>query len=103
MPIIYDQNGQVLFNSDNPGVVVVAGSKLEEQLTQADAIDNVLTFSESITSIEILHEESTWQEFEVNGLTLTVFAGGYRTILGGTPGATVTIPVGVSCIVGRLV
>ena len=91
---------------DNPldiqGSVQLSGSILAEQLTNDDAVANVLTFSENISIIEIFHEELTWQEFTVNGVTLTVPGGGYRTPIGGTPVATVTIP-SISCIVGRLI
>lgn len=83
--------------------VKVAGSTLQEQKTQADAAANVITFSANVVAIEIYHEETTWQTFIVNGLTLTIPAGGYRTPIGGTPAATVTIPAGISCLVGRLV
>ena len=82
--------------------VQLSGSILAEQLTNDDAVANVLTFSENISIIEIFHEELTWQEFTVNGVTLTVPGGGYRTPIGGTPVATVTIP-SISCIVGRLI
>lgn len=80
-----------------------SGNTLAEQLTNDDAVNNVLTFSANINSIEIFHNEASWQEFIVNGITLTIPSGGYRTPIGGTPGATVTIPAGVACIVGRLV
>jgi len=75
---------------------------LIEQLTDADAVVNVLTFSANIEAIEIYHEEATWQTFIVNGLTIIVPAGGYRTPIAGVVGLTVTIPA-ISCIVGRLV
>jgi hypothetical protein len=78
------------------------GSTLQEQLTQADAVANVLTFSANITAIEIYHEESTWQTFIVNGLTFKIPAGGYRTPIGGVPGTTATIPAGINCLIGRL-
>lgn len=96
---IYD--GSAWATGGNP--VQVTGSKLEEQKTQADAVANVITFSSNIQSIEIFHQEATWQTFVVNGLTINVPAGGYRSPIGGTPAATVTIPANVSCIVGRLV
>ena len=64
---------------------------------------DVLTFSENISSIEIYHSESTPQSFAVNGLTLIVAAGGWRSPIAGTPGVTVGIPTGVNCIVARLV
>jgi hypothetical protein len=83
--------------------IAIFGCTLEEQKTNADAVDNVITFAENIAVIEIYHAESTWQQFTVNGITLNIPAGGYRTPIGGTPGATVTIPAGVECIVGRLV
>lgn len=83
--------------------VRLIGIVLEEQLTNADAVNNVLTFSKNITNIEIFHNEATWQEFIVNGLTLTIPSGGYRTAVGGTLGLTVGIPIGINCIVGRLV
>ena len=83
---------------------IMIGSTLEEQLTNADAVDNVLTFSKNITNIEIYHNEANWQEFVVNGITLTIPAGVYyRTAIGGVPGLTVGIPVAINCVVGRLV
>jgi hypothetical protein len=85
---------------EGENLVQLSGSILAEQLTNDDAVANVLTFSENISIIEIFHEELTWQEFTVNGITLTVPGGGYRTPIGGTPAATVTIP-SISCIVGR--
>jgi hypothetical protein len=93
--------GQVGIDPNN-NAIQLSGSILAEQLTNDDAVANVLTFSENISIIEIFHEELTWQEFTVNGITLTVPGGGYRTPIGGTPAATVTIP-SISCIVGRLI
>lgn len=80
----------------------LSGSKLEEQLTQADAVANVLTFSANISAIEIFHEETTWQTFIVNSLTLKIPAGGWARPIGGTPSTEVTIPAGIDCAVGRL-
>lgn len=82
--------------------VSINGSLLQEQKTQVDAVANVLTFSENIIAIEIYHEESTWQTFTVNGISVKVPAGGYRTLIGGNPSKTVTIPTSINCIVGRL-
>ena len=76
--------------------------KVEEVQDQTDAEDNVLTFSAPIAGVEIYHAEATAQEFEVNGLTLTVPPGGWRSPIGGTESAEVTIPEGVDCIVMRL-
>lgn len=91
-------------NSDGNISVVggLSGRRLAEQLRNTAAVSNVLTFADEIDAIEIYHEAATWQTFIVNGLTLTVPAGGYRTLIGGTPAATVTIPASLACIVGRL-
>jgi hypothetical protein len=83
--------------------IKISGSFLEEQKTNADAETNVITFSANISAIEIYHEETTWQTFIVNGITLKIPAGGYRTPVGGTPSTEVTIPAGINCLVGRLV
>lgn len=83
--------------------VQLKGSILAEQKTQADAENNVITFAENITAIEIYHEEATWQTFTVNGINITAPAGGYRTPVAGVASVEVTIPAGVNCIVGRLV
>jgi len=87
-----------------PGeTVALSGSKLVEQKTEADAVANVITFTDNINAIEIFHENIVWQSFTVNGLVLQVPSGGYRTPIGGTPATTVTIPAGLDCIVGRLI
>lgn len=83
--------------------VAIVGNTLTEQKTQADAVANVITFSQNINVIEIFHAEATWQNFIVNGLTLVIPSGGYRTPIAGVPGLTVTIPAAVNCIVGRLI
>lgn len=88
---------------DGAGKVVLYGGAIEEQLTDADAASNILTFSEDILTLEIYHEEDTWQDFVVNGITLKVPPGGYRTSVGGTPSPEVTIPATVPCIVSRLI
>jgi len=82
--------------------VQFSGSKLEEQKTQVNAVANVITFVGDINAIEIFHNEAIWQTFIVNGITLVIPAGGYRTPIAGTVAKTVTIPAGVNCIVGRL-
>lgn len=78
------------------------GTVIVEQKTQADAESNKVTFSAPIKAIEIYHAEATAKDFVVNGLTLKVPAGGYRTRVGGTPSAEVTIPASVTCILNRL-
>lgn len=93
----------MLFSGSAKVNTILTGSILAEQKTNDDAVDSVITFSANITAIEIYHEELTWQTFTVNALALKIPAGGYRTPIGGTAGATVTIPTGISCIVGRLI
>jgi len=93
----------LLFSGSAKVNTILTGSILAEQKTNDDAVDSVITFSANITAIEIYHEELTWQTFTVNALALKIPAGGYRTPIGGTAGATVTIPTGISCIVGRLI
>lgn len=97
-----DTDGDEKFTSANPAIVQLSGSILAEQKTQADALANTITFTGDINAVEIYHEESTWQTFTVNGIALTIPAGGYRTPIAGTVAKTVTIPTGVNCIVGRL-
>ena len=80
-----------------------SGNIVTEQLDETDAVSEVLTFAETIESIEIYHDEATPQDFVVNGLTLTIKPGGWRSLIGGTPSAEVTIPTGVTCTVTRLV
>ena len=91
-----DKIGQVA------GSMQLSGSKVAEQKTQADAMANVITFTGDINAVEIYHEESTWQDFIVNGITLKIPSGGYRTPITGTVAKTVTIPANIDCIVGRL-
>lgn len=78
------------------------GTVIVEQKTQDDAESNKVTFSAPIKAIEIYHAEATAKDFVVNGLTLKIPAGGYRTRVGGTPSAEVTIPASVTCILNRL-
>ena len=93
----------LLFSGSAKVNTILTGSILAEQKTNDDAVDSVITFSANITAIEIYHEELTWQTFTVNALALKIPAGGYRTPIGGTAGATVIIPTGISCVVGRLI
>lgn len=71
-------------------------SAAEDSLTEADAVANVITFDAPVTAIEIVHSEETRQTFIVNGISLKVHGGGWRSPVGGTPAATVTLPSGVT-------
>ena len=81
---------------------ILTGSILAEQKNNTNAVNNVITFSAPITAVEIIHEESTWQTFIVNGISFKVPQGVYSRSIGGTPSAEVTIPTGITCAVGRL-
>lgn len=83
--------------------ISISGNSVAEMKDQDDAVDNVITFSANINSIEIYHSEATPQEFIVNGLTLIIAAGGWRSSIAGVPAMTVGIPTGINCIVARLV
>ena len=93
-----------LFNGGSAKVnATLTGSILAEQKNNTNAVNNVITFSAPITAVEIIHEESTWQTFIVNGITFKVPQGVYSRTIGGTPSTEVTIPAGITCAVGRLV
>lgn len=83
--------------------ISISGNSVAEMKDQDDAVNNVLTFSTNINAIEIFHSEATPQEFIVNGLTLIIAAGGWRSPIAGVPATTVGIPTGINCIVARLV
>lgn len=79
---------------------VISGNRVaENSQTEGDASADVLTFSGRIFSVEIYHSEATAQEFVINGLTLSVAGGGWRSEIGGVPGFTVTLPTGVTGII----
>ena len=94
--------GTEIFTDANPASMKLTGSTLVEQKNNTNAVNNVITFSAPITAVEIIHEESTWQTFIVNGISFKVPQGVYSRSIGGTPSAEVTIPTGITCAVGRL-
>lgn len=100
---LIDASGNTVAFTDNKVPVHVVGSKVAEQLTEAHAENNVLTFSEELAAVEIYHAEDTRQEFIVNGVTLYIPPGTYRTPVDGVASAEVTVPADVDCIVSRLV
>ena len=80
--------------------VELSGSTVaEDSQTEDDATNDVLTFTNPITAVEVYHSEETPQDFTINGLTLTIAAGGWRSPIGGTPGKTVGLPNGVTGII----
>lgn len=91
-----------LVTNKNAGVEIL-GSKVVETQDQADATGNELTFAENIIGVEIHHSDANAQNFVINGLTLKVVPGGWRSLIGGTPSKKVIIPAGVNCVVARLI
>ena len=83
----------------------LSGSKIIEQLTQADAATGVLTFTDDINAIEIYNTDATNDGvFEVNGINLNVPKGVlYRSNVGGTVAKTVTVSGSTTYIVSNLV
>lgn len=83
--------------------VYLFGHRVAEVQDEGDAVGTTLTFGEPIYSVEIYHNEAAPQEFVVNGITLLVASGGWRSPVAGTPSDEVEIPGGVDCIVTRLI
>ena len=76
---------------------------LQEQLTEADAVSNVLTFSEDLSFVEIYNTDTTnIGTFTINGISVKVPPEQtFDSKFGGTPGNTVTITGSTSYIVSR--
>lgn len=89
----------------SPAVTTLSGSILQEQQTQADATDGVLTFTANISTIEIYNTDTVNAgTFEANGMIINVPATKvFKASIGGTPGATVTIVGATTYIVSRYV
>ena len=80
-----------------------AGSTLEEQLTQADAVGGVLTFSDNLSYVEIYNTDTTNAGvFTINGIDINVPADTvWSGKVGGTAGDTVTVATATTYIVSR--
>lgn len=91
------------FITNKDAGVLLTGTKVEEQLTETDAVTGTLTFSENITSIGIYNTDSTNNGFfTVNGIDIIVPAGEYfEANIGGTPSNTVTVSGATTYIVTR--
>lgn len=84
-------------------VVQLSGSSLQEQLTQDDANDGILIFSEPIEHIEIYNTDETNNGvFVVNGISITVPPkNAFKSAIGGTPSNQVTVTGATAYIVSR--
>lgn len=87
------------------GKVGIIGETVAEQKNNTNAdVNNVLTFSEPIEFVEIYHNESGLQTFVVNGISLQIASGGWRSPVSNTNASVeVTIPEGIVCTVARLI
>ena len=87
------------------GTMNIAGETLVEQLTEADAVEGVLTFAEAIQCVEIYNtDEVNAGVFNVNGINITIPAGKiYKSFIDGEPSKEVTIVDAETYIVSRYV
>ena len=99
---VYGDNGwQVSTSAGNERIV-------QETKIQTDASDNVVTFSKNISYIEIINTDTSNNgSFTINGIAIhvpasaTYYIGSWKGIVGGTPGATVTVSGATSYILNR--
>jgi len=77
--------------------------KLQEQLTQADAVNGTLTFSDVVKVVDIFNQDPTNSGvFTINGLSITVPANTFFCAeIGGNLSNTVTVSGTTSYIIGR--
>lgn len=87
------------------GAVTIAGNVLQEQKTESDAVAGVLTFAANIQYIEIYNTDATNAGvFTANGINITVPAGKvFKSAIGGTAAATVSITGATTYIVSRYI
>ena len=98
-----DVSGTEIFTTTNPAYTQQIGNTLQEQLTETDAIANVLSFSENISTIELYNTDAiNTGIFNVNGIDITVPPEKYfKSTIGGTPSTEVTISSATTYIVSR--
>ena len=98
-----DISGNEIFTITNPAYTQQVGNILQEQLTETDAIANVLTFSTNISTIELYNTDAVNTGiFNVNGIDITVPPEKYfKSTIGGTPNTEVTISGATTYIVSR--
>lgn len=94
----------VQFVDDNGNPINTGISVLQEQKTEADAIDGVVTFGEVISTLEIYNLDDVDGTFQVNGLNVKVPAGSPPFIAvfqGPTPSNQVTVTGSENYILNR--
>ncbi|MDT3762959.1 hypothetical protein [Priestia filamentosa] len=87
------------------GEMQMAGSNVEQQLTEKDAVSGKLTFSKNLSSIGIYNtDQENAGVFNVNGIDIHVPAGeSFEANIGGTPKAIVQVSGAATYIVTRYV
>ncbi len=82
--------------------VHLKGTQLVQQFTEADAVDNKLTFTKKFVAIGIYNRDTTDGVFKVNGFNIHVPAGeAVEFAVGGTPDNVVTVSGTTKYIVSR--
>lgn len=95
--------------TNDGGILKVVGvievKRAVEQLTQANAVTNILTFSDTIDTIEIYNTDTTNMGiFTINGIAIHVPANSsFEAAIGGTPSTSVTVSGATSYIVTRYI
>lgn len=98
------EGNRAAINADGTFPMRLVGSALAEQQTEADATDGVLTFTDNISCIEIFNTSAVDGTFTVNGIAIIVPTNGsLKTLVGGTPGKTVTVAGATTYVVGSYV
>jgi hypothetical protein len=95
---------QVTGKPMNKVAATMTGSKVEEQLTETNAVTGNLTFAEPIQFIGIYNRDTVDGVFNVNGINLTIPAGESADFhVGGTASNQVSVTGSTSYIVTRYV
>lgn len=83
--------------------ITLAGSTLQEQKTEADAVGGAVTFSAPIQTLEIYNTDPTnTGTFTVNGIVITVPSGKvFKSAIGGTPSSSVSVSTAATYILSR--
>jgi hypothetical protein len=98
-----DDKGEIV-GGTNPLTTKVAGTDLEEQLTEAQAASGKITFAQNLRTVEIFNTSNAKGTFKVNGINIVVPAGkSFKSNVGGTPSRVVEVSGATSYIVSRYV
>ena len=102
--------GSAVYDGAGWNVSTSAGNErvVQETKTNSDASANVVTFSKNIPYIEIINRDTSNNgSFTINGIAINVpasatyYIGTWKGIVGGTPGATVTVSGATSYVLNR--